>query len=635
MPTYKAPLDDMRFVLHDVLNVGSLTALPGYEAADVETVNEFLNMTARFAEEVLFPLNASGDREGCSYDPATKGVKAPSGFDDAYQQFIAQGLTAITGDPAYGGLGMPHVLNTALGEMFCSANLAFSLYPGLSHGAYTALHTYGSDELKDTYLPKLVSGEWSGTMCLTEPHSGTDLGLIKTKAVKQEDGSFKITGNKIFISAGEHEMAGNICHLVLARIDDPSTPPGIKGISLFIVPKHLPDASGEPDERNSAYCTGLEHKMGINGNATCAMSFDDAKGFLVGEPHKGMRGMFVMMNEARLMVGLQGQGISEVAYQNAVEYAQNRLQGTAVTDKDPEGKRLSIIEHAGVRRDLMTMKSTSEAGRALAYYTGMQLDIAHKHPDKAVRQQAQDVVDILIPVVKAHLTDLALQNASAGMQVHGGHGFIKETGVEQYVRDARITMIYEGTNGIQALDLLGRKVLQQNLLGSYLASVEADINAAKTKPELKAMAGALQDNVAALKKAERRLKMGALTNGKDSVAKEASASAADFLTLMSTVAMSQMWLKMGNAASDKIAANDVNKDFYATKLDTARFYFDRVAPEAEAAKARLRVNDRSLMAIAAAAFSRTQGTVAENPAPAVPQAAKPAKSGLDKLKFWR
>ncbi|OGB18959.1 MAG: acyl-CoA dehydrogenase, partial [Burkholderiales bacterium RIFCSPHIGHO2_12_FULL_65_48] len=462
MPTYTPPLRDMQFVMHEVFNVAAdLQQIPKHADMDADTINAVLEEGGKFAAEVAFPLNISGDAEGCTIDQATHAVTTPQGFKEAYAQYVEGGWAALACDPAYGGQGLPFVVNTMFYEMLNSANQAWTMYPGLTHGAYAALETHGTPEQKATYLPKMTSGEWTGSMCLTEPHCGTDLGLMRTKAEPQADGTYKITGNKIFISAGEHDMSENIIHLVLARL--PDAPPGIKGISLFIVPKFHVNQDGSIGERNGIYCGGLEHKMGIKASATCQMVLEDAVGTLVGQPHKGMQGMFVMMNAARLGVGNQSLGLTEVAYQNALAYAKDRIQmrslsGTKAKDKPAD----PIIVHPDVRKMLLTAKAYAEGGRALQTYCAMLLEKEHNHPDEKVRKDAGEMLALLTPIAKAFLTDNGHIATNACMQVFGGHGFIKEWGMEQFVRDNRINMIYEGTNTIQSLDLLGRKVLGNN-----------------------------------------------------------------------------------------------------------------------------------------------------------------------------
>eukprot|EP01036_Dinobryon_divergens_P040343 gene40343-53322_t len=443
MPVDNPPLRDMQFVMHEVLKVtDDLKAIPAHADIDADTINAVIEEAGKFAAEVTFPLNISGDTEGCVLNKATHEVKTPTGFKDAYAKYVEGGWAALSCDPAYGGQGLPFVLNQCLYEMMNSANQAWTMYPGLSHGAYEALHAHGTEEQKKIYLPKLTSGEWTGTMCLTESHCGTDLGLLKTKAVPQADGSFQLTGSKIFISAGEHDLAANIIHLVLARL--PDAPPGTKGISLFVVPKFLPDTDGKPGARNPIFCGAIEEKMGIHGNATCQINLDGATGWLIGEPHRGLNGMFVMMNAARLGVGMQSLGLTEVAYQNALAYAKDRLQGRSLTGtKDTDKPADAIIVHPDVRRMLLTARAYAEGGRAFTSYIALMIDRELNHPDATLRQEAADEVALLTPVVKAFLTDNAWIATSDAMQVYGGHGYIAEWGMEQYVRDARINMIYE------------------------------------------------------------------------------------------------------------------------------------------------------------------------------------------------
>ena len=463
MPTYNPPLRDMQFVMHELLNVcDDFKAMPVHAEMDADTINAVLEEGGKFAKDVIFPLNISGDTEGCQIDQTTHAVTTPAGLKEAYVQYVEGGWAALGCDPAYGGQGLPLVVNQMFYEMLNSTNQAWTMYPGLTHGAYAALHAHGTDAQKQTYLHKMTSGEWTGTMCLTEPHCGTDLGLMRTKAEALADGTFKITGNKIFISAGEHDMAGNIIHLVLARLTD--APAGIKGVSLFIVPKFMVNADGSLGARNGIYCGGLEHKMGIHGNATAQMVLDGAIGTMVGQPNKGMNAMFVMMNAARLGVGNQSLGLTEVAFQNALAYAKDRIQmrslsGTKAKDlaADP------IIVHPDVRKMLLTAKAYAEGGRALSAYCAMLLEKEINHPEEKVRKDAGEMLAMLTPIVKAFITDNGHISTNACMQVFGGHGFIKEWGMEQFVRDNRINMIYEGTNTIQSLDLLGRKILGNNL----------------------------------------------------------------------------------------------------------------------------------------------------------------------------
>jgi len=456
MPTYHAPVEDTMFVLKDVLNIERYNNLPGFEEATPDLLEAILGEAAKLCEEVLQPINLSGDKEGCVRDE-NGDVKTPKGFREAYQAYTKGGWMGLSADPEYGGQGLPYALHSAVGEYLSSSNMAFSMYPGLTQGAIAAIQVHGTPEQKQTYLPKMIEGVWTGTMNLTEPHCGTDLGLLRTKAVPQDDGSYKITGQKIFISAGEHDLSDNIIHLVLARIE--GAPEGTKGISLFIVPKFTVNEDGTTGERNTVACGAIEEKMGIHANSTCVMNYDDASGYLIGQENKGLKAMFIMMNEARLGVGLQGLAISEVAYQNAVEYAKDRTQGRALTGPaQPEKKADPIIVHPDVRRMLMNIKSFNEAARALMLWTALKGDISHRAGSEEERQAADDLMGLLTPVVKGVLTDKGFENAVNAQQVYGGHGYIHESGMEQFVRDARIAQIYEGANGIQALDLVGRKL---------------------------------------------------------------------------------------------------------------------------------------------------------------------------------
>ncbi|NDC59281.1 MAG: acyl-CoA dehydrogenase, partial [Alphaproteobacteria bacterium] len=455
MPVYNAPLRDFRFLYEDVLQTDKYANLPGFADAPLDVALQILDEAAKFTTGTLFPLNGVGDKEGCTWSP--DGVKTPTGFRDAYKQMVENGYVALASDPDYGGQGLPAVLNVAVNEMVTSTNMAFGMYPGLTHGCYSAIREAGSPEQKQTYLPKLTSGEWAGTMNLTEPHCGTDLGLLRTKAVPQADGTYRISGQKIWISGGEQDLTDNIIHLVLARIE--GAPAGVKGISLFIVPKFLVNPDGSLGARNGVTCAGLEHKMGIHGNATCVMAYDDATGYLIGKENEGLKVMFVMMNEARLGVGLQGLAMSEVAYQNAVDFAKQRLQGRSLTGpKNPDGPADPVIVHPDVRRMLMDAKAFNEGARAFLLWTALYGDLSHKHPDDALRQKANDYMGLMTPVLKAYLTGDGFKHISQSLQVHGGSGFTEHYPASQYMRDARITLIYEGTNGVQALDLVGRKL---------------------------------------------------------------------------------------------------------------------------------------------------------------------------------
>ncbi|MBP2314852.1 acyl-CoA dehydrogenase C-terminal domain-containing protein [Azospirillum soli] len=596
MPIYKAPLEDVRFVLDEIVGADKLAQLPGYEDATPDLINQVLEEGAKLCEEVLFPLNQSGDEEGCTFENGV--VRTPKGFKEAYDTYIAAGWQGLSCDPNYGGQGLPKLVNTMLEEFICSANLSFGMYPGLSLGAYNALSMYGSEELKQRFLGRLVDGTWSGTMCLTEPHCGTDLGLIRTKAVPQEDGSHKITGTKIFISAGEHDLTENILHLVLARL--PDAPAGTRGISLFLVPKFLPKDDGTPGPRNGVACGSIEHKMGIKASSTCVMNFEDATGWLVGEPHKGMRAMFVMMNAARLAVGIQGLGLAEVSYQNAVNYARERLQGRSLKGaKHPDKPADPIIVHPDVRKNLLTARAYTEGARALGALVGYHLDVAERHPDPRTRKEADEFVQLMTPIVKALFTDIGFDAANIAVQVHGGHGFIWETGVEQYVRDARICQIYEGTNGIQALDLVGRKLGQDmgRLLRRFFHPVAADIETDMEKEELAEFALPLAKAFAKLQQATAIIAQKGLKDPE-----EAGAAASDYLRLFGLVALGWMWLRMVKAAQAKLAAGEGNAAFYDAKVKTARFYMAKLLPQTNALFITIMAGAKPLMELEDAAF---------------------------------
>ncbi|HNS86357.1 MAG TPA: acyl-CoA dehydrogenase family protein, partial [Parvularculaceae bacterium] len=485
MTVYNAPLRDMQFILHDVLDISKYSNLPGFADATPDVVDAILEEGGKLASNVLHPINQSGDHEGCTRK-ADGSVTTPKGFKEAYDQFREGGWQGLSFDPAYGGQGLPYILAVAFNEMVSAANMAFGMYPGLARGAADAIYAHGTDEQKKTYLPKMISGEWGGTMNLTEPHCGTDLGLLRSKAVPQGDGSYKISGQKIFISAGEHDLTDNIIHLVLARIE--GAPEGVKGISLFIVPKFLVNEDGSLGARNGVSCGKIEEKMGIHANSTCVMNYDEATGWLLGEEHKGLKAMFTMMNEARLGVGLQGLAISEVSYQNGAAYAKDRLQGRALSGaKAPEKPADPIIVHPDVRRMLLEQKATLEGGRAWMYWSALYADLHHKSEDAAERQKADDYLGLMTPVLKGYLTDKGYAHATNAQQVLGGHGYIREWGMEQFVRDARIAMIYEGANGIQALDLVGRKLPKDGgrALQTFFAEVDQFIEDNKGVEELK------------------------------------------------------------------------------------------------------------------------------------------------------
>ncbi|MDF1737318.1 MAG: acyl-CoA dehydrogenase C-terminal domain-containing protein [Minwuia sp.] len=595
--TYQAPVQDFKFLLHEFIDLQRYSNLPGFADATPDLVDAILEEGAKFFENELAPLNAVGDTEGCTrHDDGS--VTTPTGFKEAYQSYIEGGWGGLTADPEYGGQGLPHVLGFAVSEMASSANMAFAMYPGLTHGAYEAIHHWGDEAQKQAYLPKMVTGEWTGTMNLTEPHCGTDLGLMRTRAEPQDDGSYLVTGQKIFISAGEHDMSDNIIHLVLAKI--PGGPEGIKGVSLFVVPKFILDENGEPGERNSLQCGAIEHKMGIHGNSTCVMNYDGAKGWLLGAPHKGMRAMFTMMNAARLGVGIQGLSQASAAYQNAVTYAKDRVQGRSLTGVKAKDKPADpIIVHPDVRRMLMKQKAFVEGARALALWTGLMIDFASKHPDPDERQQADDFAAFITPVVKAYLTDMGFECAVEAMQVYGGHGFIHEWGMEQYVRDARITMIYEGANGVQALDLVGRKLPDGmgRLMRRFYHPVDAFIQANMANAEMK-------DFVMPLAKAFARLQSVTADIGPKMMANpdEAGAASTDYLRCVALVAFGFMWARIAEKAQERLASGEGDAAFYETKLATARFFMERMLPDMHAHAAKAMSGGATLMALSEDAF---------------------------------
>ena len=596
MASYKAPLRDMRFVLFELMDGDELSSLPGYEDFTRDLIDPVLEEAAKVCEEVLHPLNRSGDEEGCHFENGV--VRTPKGFIEAYQTFREGGWTSIGCDPAYGGQGMPKAVNTLVEEMICSANLSFGMYPGLSHGAYVSLHGYGSDELKNAYLPKMVDGTWAGTMCLTEPHCGTDLGLLRTKAVPQDDGSYRITGTKIFISAGEHDLTENIIHLVLARL--PDAPKGVKGISLFLVPKFLPKADGTPGARNGVACGSIEHKMGIKASSTCVMNFDDATGWLIGQPHKGMQAMFAMMNTERLSVGIQGLGLAEASYQGAVAYARERLQGRSLTGtKHPDKPADPIIVHPDVRRMLLTQRAYVEGCRALGAWAAKSLDVQKHHPDPEKRQEAEDFIALITPVVKALMTDLGFEATNLGMQVFGGHGFIREHGMEQYVRDCRIAQIYEGTNGIQALDLVGRK-LPANAgrnLRRFFHPVAEYIETRVEDETMGEFAQPLAKAFVRLQQATAQVARAGMGNPD-----EAGAAATDYLRLLGLTALAYLWARMAEISLPKAGGAEDSDGFYTAKVNTARFFMDRILPQTSALFSQIMAGGKSMMAFDEAAF---------------------------------
>lgn len=572
--TYKAPLREMRFVMNELFDGGTLHTLPTYEDMTPDVLDAVLEEAAKVCEEVLYPLNRSGDEEGCFLENGM--VRTPSGFKEAYKTFCEGGWASLSCSPEYGGQGMPKLLGSLVEEMMCSANLSFGMYPGLTHGAYIALEAFGMPEQKELYLSKLTSGEWSGTMCLTEPQCGTDLGMIRTRAEPVGDGSHKITGTKIFISAGEHDLTENIVHLVLAKL--PSAPEGTRGISMFVVPKFLPDSAGKPGQRNGVVCGSIEHKMGIKASSTCVMNFDDAIGWLVGEPHKGMKAMFTMMNTERIAVGVQGLGLGEASYQGAVEYARDRLQGRSLTGtKQPNEAADPILVHPDIRKMLLTQRATMEGSRALIAWISHALDLSTTHPDPEVRQEAEDLVALMTPIVKAFITDLGSEATNLGVQVYGGHGYVREWGMEQYVRDARIAQIYEGANGIQALDLVGRKM--PAFMGRYLRRFFHPVSAYIAE---KGEDETMEEFVMPLAKSFTRLQQATGFVAQKGLANrdEAGAAASDFLRLFGLTALAYLWCRSVDVSREKLQKTDCQeKTFYEAKVATARFFMQRVLPQ--------------------------------------------------------
>jgi alkylation response protein AidB-like acyl-CoA dehydrogenase len=597
MPTYTAPLRDIRFVLNEVLQVQNYANIPHFAEATPDVVDAILEEGAKVCQEVLQPLNRSGDEEGCTWKDGK--VTTPKGFKEAYKMFREGGWTALGCDPAYGGQGLPYYVGIVMSEMISSANMSFGMYPGLSHGAYHSIHRWGTEEQKKKWLPKIVNGEWSGTMNLTEPHCGTDLGLIRTKAEPQPDGSYKITGTKIFISAGEHDLTENIVHLTLAKI--PGGPDGIKGISLFIVPKVLVNDDGSLGKPNAVRCGSIEHKMGIKASSTCVLNFDEATGYLIGDKHKGMRAMFTMMNAARLGVGVQGIALAEVAYQNAANYARDRVQGRSLSGtKAPDKPADPIIVHPDVRRMLLNVRAFVEGSRMLALWAGLAVDLHEGHPDAEVRKESDDLLGLITPILKAYGTDGGFESAVTSMQCFGGHGYIREHGMEQFVRDARITQIYEGANGVQALDLVGRK-LPANLgrsLRRFFHPLDAFLKENMANP-------ALKDFVPPLFKAYARLQQATAHIAEKGMARpeEAGAAATEYLRLFALVALGWMWARMAKVASEKLAAGGgEDPDFYKTKLVTGRFFMERVLPDTASLQLRCMAGAKTLMELDAAAF---------------------------------
>ena len=593
MPAYTAPVRDMQFLLNDVMNVQSAN-IPGYDELDPDFLTAILNECGKINTDVLAPLNAIGDTQGCTLENGV--VRTPDGFKDAFEQVKEGGWTGIDCDPEFGGQGLPYLIGTAVGEMFASSNMAFGMYQGLTHGAYSAIHAHGSQEQKETYLPNMVSCDWTGTMNLTEPHCGTDLGLMRTKAEPQADGTFKITGQKIFISAGEHDMSDNIIHLVLAKI--PGGPAGVKGISLFIVPKFLVNPDGSLGERNTLSVGKIEEKMGIHGNATCVMNYDGATGYLLGQEHKGMRAMFTMMNEARLGVGLQGLAQAEIAYQNALAYAKDRLQGRDVTGvKNPDGPADALIVHPDIRRNLMDQKSFVEAGRALIFWAAQLIDQHHRNTDA----QADGLVSLLIPVIKGFLTDRGFDMTVQAQQIYGGHGYIEEWGMSQFARDARIAMIYEGANGVQALDLVGRKLATDGgkhvmaffeIVKSFIAE-NKDMDEEFQAQFLAPLKQASKD----LQAATMYFMEAGMKNPNDALA-----GSYDYMHLFGNTALGFMWARMAKVAKTALQNGTDDAAFYETKVTTGHYYMAKQLPSTGALLAKITAGSSPVMTLSADQF---------------------------------
>ncbi len=595
MTTYTPPIRDMAFVINDVLQLSKYSNLPGFADVDEDTISAILEEGGKLASEVLHPINLSGDREGVTrHDDGS--VTTPKGFKDAYDKFVEGGWQSLGFDPEYGGQGLPYVLTLAMQEMMSSSNMAFGMYPGLASGAANTIYAHGTDEQKGTYLPKMISGEWGGTMNLTEPHCGTDLGLLRTKAVPNGDGSYKISGQKIFISAGEHDLTDNIVHLVLARIE--GAPEGVKGISLFIVPKFFVNEDGSLGDRNTVSCGKIEEKMGIHANATCVMNYDEATGYLLGEEHKGLKAMFVMMNEARLGVALQGLAISEVSYQNAADYARDRIQGRALTGPKEEDKAADpIIVHPDVRRMLMDQKSVLEGGRAWIYWSALQADLHHKSPDENTQERADDFLGLMTPVLKAYLTDKGYEHSTTAQQILGGHGYIEEWGMAQFVRDARIAMIYEGANGIQALDLVGRKLPAKGgrAIQAFFAEIDDFVNDNAENAELADYLEGLKTAKADVVEATQWLMANGFQNPDN-----AGAASTDYLNMMALLCLAHGWAQLAKTSIER--QKDGPDEFFSNKLITGQYFLKRVLPDVRSHLEKLKTGAEPMMALAAEAF---------------------------------
>lgn len=596
MTIYNAPARDMSFVVNELLNFEQHRETLGYADADPATISAIFEEAGKLASDVFHPLNQSGDEQGCRLEDGE--VYTPDGFNDAFQQYVESGWAGLGASEEYGGQGMPHAVAFLVSELFTAANHAFYMYPSLTHGAFGAISTWADEATKQLYLPKMVNCEWTGTMNLTESHAGTDLGMIRTKAVPQDDGTYKISGNKIFISCGEHQMAENIVHLVLAKL--PDAPEGSRGISMFIVPKFKVNDDGSLGDRNGVRCSSIEHKMGINASATCVLDYEDSVGFIIGKPNEGLKAMFTMMNSARLGVGVEGLGKAEVSYQNAVAYAKERIQGKAVDGRKLENKPADpIIHHPDVRRMLLIMRSFAEGARALAGYTALQIDITHRHPDEAAREKADDFLGLMTPVIKGFFTDEGTAAANAAIQVYGGHGYIKEHGVEQFARDARISQIYEGTNGIQAMDLVGRKLGLKGgrAVMAYFEDTGALIKQASEDEALQPYTQPLSAALGSLQTVTQWFMQNAMQDPTN-----AGAGAADYLRLFGIVAVGSMWLRMALTCQQALADGTAEEDFYKTKLSVGRFYMQHFIPEHSSLLARIETGSETMMGIAAEAF---------------------------------